>query len=120
LEAMGVEVRLDVGSFRWRIPPELETALFRTIQEGLNNIAQHAQARHTLVRLTSADSQIIAEIEDDGVGFDLQELHGVHEGMRGIGLLDMRERVSLVGGQMRIDSRPGGGTRIRIQVPWMA
>ena len=120
LEAMGVEVHLDVGSFRWRLPSELETALFRTIQEGLNNIAQHALAKHTLVRLTSDDSRIIAEIEDDGVGFDLQELHGVHEGMRGIGLLGMRERMSLVGGQLGINTGPGGGTRIHIEVPWTA
>ena len=63
---------------------------------------------------------MIAEIEDDGLGFDPQELLKVHEGMRGIGLLGMRERVSLVGGQLTLDSKPDGGTRIQIEVPWTA
>ncbi|HEY3291106.1 MAG TPA: sensor histidine kinase [Anaerolineae bacterium] len=119
LEPAGVETRLDISAFRWRLPPELETTLFRTIQEGLSNIAQHSQARHASVKLTSADSRIVAEVDDDGIGFDPQELQDVHEGTRGIGLLGMRERASIVGGQVIVDSRPGGGTRLRIEVPWM-
>ncbi len=117
-EASGIQVQLDVSGFRWRLPIELETTLFRTIQEAINNVVKHAQARHVCIRLDFTGSRIIAEIRDDGIGFDPQVFLISPEGMRGIGLLGMRERVTLVGGQMTIDSRPGQGTHIQIEVPW--
>jgi len=120
LEASGVQVQLEVSGFKERLSPELETTLFRVIQEAINNVAKHAQARHARIRLDFADARVIAEIEDDGVGFDPQVFLTVHEGMRGIGLLGMRERVTLLGGLLSVDSRPGQGTRIRIEVPWIA
>jgi signal transduction histidine kinase len=120
LEAIGVQVQLEVSRFKGRLSPELETTLFRVIQEAINNVAKHAQARHVRIRLEFADARVLAEVEDDGVGFDPQAFLAVHEGTRGIGLLGMRERVTLVGGLLTVDSRPGRGTHIRIEVPWTA
>ncbi len=118
LETLGVQVQLEVSSFKGRLPAELETTLFRVIQEAINNVAKHAQARQACIRLEFVDARVIAEVMDDGVGFDPQEFLTMHEGMRGIGLLGMRERVALLGGLLTVDSQPGRGTRIRIEVPW--
>lgn len=120
MEAVGVQVQLEVSGFRGRLPAELETTLFRVIQEALNNIAKHAHAKHVRIRLETYDARVVAEVEDDGVGFDPQEFLTMRDDMRGIGLLGMRERMTLVGGALTVVSRPGQGTRIRIEAPWTA
>lgn len=118
LEGSGTRSHLEVVGPATRLPAELESTLFRTVQEAVNNVAKHARARNVRIRLRFAEASIIAEIEDDGVGFDPREFLIAHDSMRGIGLLGMRERVTLVGGQLTVTSRRGLGTRIRIEVPW--
>ena len=96
---------------------ELETALFRVVQEAVTNIAKHSRAETVLIQILEHDDRIAIEIEDDGVGFDPASLPPPAARERGLGLLGMRERVELFGGTIEIDSAPGRGTRIAIAAP---
>ncbi len=100
-----------------RLPPETETALFRVIQEAITNVVRHAMARSVHLVFTLTDDTFTALIEDDGVGFDLVALSVAPDDGRGLGLIGMQERIELAGGRLEIDTAPGLGTRIRIQVP---
>ncbi len=100
-----------------RLPPETETALFRVIQEAIVNIARHALARSVRLVFTLAEDAFMVLIEDDGIGFDLVALAVAPDNGRGLGLIGMQERIDLVGGRLEIDTAPGQGTRIRVQVP---
>lgn len=100
-----------------RLPEELETVLFRITQEAIGNIARHAGASRVKIHLSRRDGQVHLAIEDDGQGFDPDTVQPARDGTQGLGLAGMRERASLVGGQVRILSRPGHGTRIVVEVP---
>ena len=95
-----------------RLPAEIETALYRIVQESLTNIVKHARATSVSVVLTRKDDSVSVVVEDDGVGF---EPHRARED--GIGLAGMRERVALLGGRLAIESRPGAGTTFVAEVP---
>jgi signal transduction histidine kinase len=94
-----------------RLPSEIETALYRMVQEALTNIAKHARARSVSVVLRRTQGTITALIEDDGCGFHPSAAHG------GMGLDGMRERLALIGGRLKVESRPGGGTTLVALVP---
>ena len=95
-----------------RLPAEVETALYRIVQESLTNIVKHARASRVSVVLTSKDDSVSVVVEDDGVGFEPgRERDG------GLGVLGMRERVGLLGGRLTIESRPGAGTTFVAEVP---
>ena len=98
-----------------RLPPQVELVLYRVVQEALTNVAKHASAQAVRVELIRRPDEAIAAIEDDGAGFDVEEIMRLRE--RGLGLFGMQERLALVGGQLVIDSTPGSGTRIRARVP---
>jgi signal transduction histidine kinase len=108
-----IETRLLVADAD--IPDSLSTAIFRTVQEGLNNIARHSHARHVLVKMRTDAGSLIVEIADDGVGFDPEAIQ--RGGMRGNGLPGMRERVEHLGGHLKCLSRPGHGTFLQIGWP---
>ncbi|MDP1568980.1 MAG: histidine kinase [Vicinamibacterales bacterium] len=112
-----VAVRLEVDGLAERLPPEVETALFRVVQEALTNIERHAHAEHVLVQLSADASGLLIEIEDDGIGFDPASVGAPAPGGRGLGLLGLRERVELLGGRCEVDSTPGHGARIVVSVP---
>jgi signal transduction histidine kinase len=95
-----------------RLRPEVEQELYRIAQEALNNVLKHAHASRVTVRLDAADGHAALEIADDGVGFD-PSLRGGD----GFGLPGMRERVERLGGTLRVESAPGAGTRVRVEVP---
>ena len=97
-----------------RLDPEVETVLYRAVQEALNNVAKHARARHVEVRLERGASHASLTVIDDGVGFDPCPRG---ERPRGLGLVGMRERASFLGGDISIASKPGEGTRIKVDVP---
>jgi signal transduction histidine kinase len=102
-----------------RLPPEVELTLFRVLQEALSNVAKHAQARNVRVRIEQYENgMVVAHVQDDGIGFIPAKYLHAQEGLRGVGLLGMRERVELLGGTLTIDSTPGRGTRLRIEIPW--
>ena len=95
-----------------RLPPEVETALYRIVQESLTNIVKHARATNVSVVLARKSDSVSVVVEDDGVGF---EPRLARDG--GIGLVGMQERVALLGGRLAIESRPGAGTTFVAEVP---
>ncbi len=100
-----------------RLPPEVETALFRVVQEAITNVVRHAMARTVRLTLNMRLDRADIRVEDDGLGFDAIELSLTPDSGRGLGLIGMQERVELIGGTFDLDSTPGEGTRIHIQVP---
>jgi PAS domain S-box-containing protein len=101
-----------------RLDFDTEINLFRLIQEGLTNVKKHARAGQVAIRMVASCPNIILRIEDDGTGFDVQaRLQRLIREKR-MGLSNMEERVRLLGGKMRIQSRPGGGTGLYIEVPF--
>lgn len=99
-----------------RLPSEVETAVFRAVQEALSNVARHAHADSVLIQ-GSANGRLVIEIEDDGVGFDPAGVVRTPGSLRGIGLLGMQERMEILGGAVTVDSTPGEGTRVVFEVP---
>lgn len=106
-----------IGMENLRLDFDTEINLYRLIQEGLNNIKKHANARQATIRLLAAFPCIILRIEDDGRGFDVKQRLAAAQQEKRMGLRSMEERVSLLGGQMRIHSRRSEGTKIFIEVP---
>jgi len=105
-------MRVDLESqIRERLPTDVETALYRIVQEALTNIVKHAQATAVSIVLAPKAGVVTALIEDDGRGFTPD---GSGEGL---GLLGMGERLALLGGKLKIESRPGAGTTIVAEVP---
>jgi signal transduction histidine kinase len=94
-----------------RLEPELESAIYRLLQESLTNAVKHARAERVKVRLSQDPATIVVTVSDDGSGFDTQRADG------GFGLIGMQERVELVGGRLTIESAPGEGTTVRAELP---
>jgi signal transduction histidine kinase len=108
----GLSIDTDgLDSFTRRLPPSLELAVYRTVQEALKNTCQHAGATRATIRVTAGSERIVWTVEDNGRGFD------VLEPGRGGGLLEMRERARAVGAQIEVWSRSGSGTRVVLSVP---
>ena len=113
------EVKVEIESIgrKKRLPPEIETALYRIVQESLTNVARHAQANKVLLRLDRQPKAVTVSIEDDGRGFDLEELQTSKAAPQSLGLSGMKDRISLLGGRLDIHTKPGEGTRIEIEIP---
>lgn len=109
-----LSVELQVQGDARAIPAELEPAFFRLVQEGLNNVAKHARARRANIRLTVDQGLGRLTIEDDGVGFDPREAEA-RDGH--LGLRQMQERVSSLGGAFQVRSSPGEGTTLFAEIP---
>lgn len=120
LEPLGVQVHLETGGLRERLPAEMETALYRVVQEALLNIAKHARAHQVRIRLEVQNDRLHGLIEDDGQGFDLVEVQRTGTDGRGMGLLGMQERMELLGGMFHIETAPGQGTRVLVELPLRA
>lgn len=103
----------DVGRF----PQAIEIALYRVVQEALNNITRHAQARHAEIRIWTEDDSVHCDIGDDGIGFTPPSRSAESAPIGGLGLLGIRERIGSLHGDLRISSAPGSGTKLRIFVP---
>jgi len=116
LQTRGISVRCEFEKLERRLPPAFETAVFRVCQEAMTNIARHAEAETVLVQARVEGGTLVVEIEDDGKGFDPGEVTR-RAGRPHFGLLGVRERVDLLGGKLTIDSAPGRGTRLHIEVP---
>jgi signal transduction histidine kinase len=111
-EQTGIRVDFHSALGETRLPTEVETALYRVVQESLTNIVKHASAQRVSVSLARRPSGAAAVIEDDGKGFDQRTLRE-----DGLGLLGMRERLGLIDGRLEIESRPGAGTTVVAEVP---
>ncbi len=117
LAASGISVRCEFSGIERRFAPEVETAIFRVVQEAVSNITRHAHAETVLIQCAVRDGLLTIDVEDDGEGFDPQALKPTHDSSAGLGLLGMRERVELLGGSMLIDSAPGQGVHVSVTVP---
>ncbi len=104
----------SVGLDAARLPGDLETALFRIVQESLTNVALHARATRIDVLLNQRNSFLVLTVEDNGVGFDPNQ--PAHPDR--LGLFGMRERVEMLGGKLVVESAPGKGTVISVEVPF--
>jgi PAS domain S-box-containing protein len=99
------------------LPPNLETHLYRIVQEALNNIAQHARATRAVIRLEEIGNELFLSIMDNGIGFSSDHVVKGGKGVQGIGLISIQERASLLKGTVEINSGPGNGTKIAVRVP---
>jgi signal transduction histidine kinase len=111
-EQTGIEVIMEPQLGQERLPSEIETALYRIIQEALTNVVKHAQASRVSIVLSRRGSSVSAVFEDDGRGFAVDETRE-----DGLGLLGMKERLSLLDGRLQIESSSNGGTTLVAEVP---
>ena len=117
-EKTGLKVDFtSAGMVDLRLDFYTEINLYRMVQEGLNNVRKHADAGQVTIRLIASFPTIILRIEDDGKGFDVEQRMATITNEKRMGLRSMEERVSLLEGKMRIQSRPTRGTKIHVEVP---
>jgi PAS domain S-box-containing protein len=116
--ARGVTVTLETAGLDGaRMPVAVETALYRIMQEALSNIARHADAHQVRVRLERQGATVALVVEDDGHGFDLARPPVASGAARGLGIHSMRERAAVHRGALTINSAPGSGTRVAVEIP---
>ena len=113
----GIDVDLAVDLPPGRLPGELETVVYRIVQEALTNTARHAQAKQAAVAITHGNASLIVEISDRGRGFDVNRALAKTDSL---GLAGLRERVNLAGGRIEMQSTVGIGTRITAEFPFKA
>jgi signal transduction histidine kinase len=115
-ERTGIRTELRQDHVDGRMPPEVELCAYRIIQEALTNVVRHARATSCRVSLHRLSPSLHLTIEDDGAGFDTaQALTGKRR--RGLGLVGVRERVAELRGTLRLESDPGSGTRLTVELP---
>ncbi len=118
LGGSNIQFEIDSREFTRRLPPEIETALFRTFQEALSNVIRHAGAKQVCLKLVGHNGLFTGEIVDDGCGFDTASIRPNGNDRRGLGLAGMHERVAQCGGKLEIISQPGAGTMLRVRIPF--
>jgi signal transduction histidine kinase len=111
-EQTGLAVDFESALGSERLPGDTETALYRIVQESLTNVVKHARAQRVSISLTRKSGFVTAVIEDDGIGFDAANTRDDAFGLSG-----MRERVALLDGGFEVESSPGAGTTIAVEVP---
>lgn len=115
-EQYGLEVEFFCFGQQRRLDSAVEIALFRIVQEAVNNIKKHAKVKNAVVKMEMLPDKVTVVIRDEGQGFDLEAVQNRKEG-GGFGLLGMRERVQLLNGQLKIISSPGKGTTVSVTIP---
>ena len=116
-EHFGIKARYrGLGDGAARLAPEVETNLYRILQEALQNVHKHAEASRVGVQLGRHDGRVVLAVEDDGRGFE-PEAVGSSGGDKGMGLTNMRERAALCGGELEVESAPGAGTTVFVRIP---
>ena len=108
----GPEIEFHSSVQFGRLPPILENALYRIVQEALTNACKHSKSKKVTVAMTQEDQDVRLEVRDWGIGFDPEAVEKGHFGLEGI-----RQRVRLLGGRLTIESTPGSGTLVRVVVP---
>ncbi len=116
-EKSKLSTNFTVMGHETRLPSYSEVTIFRMIQELLTNVQKHAHATYVQVSLDFQDRVVVATVEDDGSGFDLNEVQSDAQPRRGLGLATIRERTEMLGGTVQVESRIGRGTRVRIEIP---
>ena len=115
--SQGMNVRYDLDNVDLYLLPEEELSLFRWVQGAIGNIIQHSQAGNVEVSLKQMKDKLVLRISDDGKGFVFDNLLTMRERGRGFGLLNMKERVTLIGGSCSVETEPGKGTTVTAVLP---
>lgn len=114
----GLEIGVSVQNLEQRFPRHYEVALFRFVQEALNNVARHANASNVRIAMDTFGQQVQLLVEDDGVGFNINEALAERPGRVTLGFAVMRQQIeTLLHGQLGVESAPGRGTRVVAMVP---
>lgn len=113
----GMTIHAELESWPKRLPARIEEICFAIIQEALANIKQHAEAHNTWLQVACQDDHLIVNIRDDGKGFEVTRLEILEAQEGHLGLLNMRERAEMAGGELAIRSQPGWGTRVTLTIP---
>jgi signal transduction histidine kinase len=111
-ERTGIRTSIQTSLREGRLLPEVETVLYRVVQEALTNVIKHAGAEHVSIVITQSESAIRVVVEDDGRGFAAADVRG-----DALGVVGIRERVALVGGTLDLESAPGAGTALVAYIP---
>ncbi len=115
----GIEVILDLYNPSNKLDTLIEIAVFRIIQEALNNIKKHSKATRAYINLQIDDDKLFGKVVDNGIGFDVSELNNLKKDVKdgGFGIYSMRQRAELLKGELKIHSQPGKGTTLLLQIP---
>lgn len=116
-EKSGLSITLDVVGEERRLAPYVEVTAFRVIQELLHNAWQHAHASHVQVGLNLQSHTVEVTVEDDGSGFDVDEVTASAKERKTLGIVTMQQRLEMLGGTLRFDSSLGRGTKVSMRVP---
>jgi two-component system sensor histidine kinase UhpB len=114
-EMGGIKVSVEADGGPYALSPEGELALYRIVQEAVSNAARHSGARQVRVRLSRTPAAVGAVVSDDGRGFSVAEVMSSKD--TGLGLFGMQERATYVGGRVYVESAPGSGTTVRVEIP---
>lgn len=113
----GIPVEVTVVGKDRRLEPHVEVTVFRIVQELLGNVRDHAQASHVRLTLEIDDQWVMAAVDDNGVGFNVEEAVSAARQQRTIGLSTVHERVEMLGGTVGMESNPGKGTHVEVTIP---
>lgn len=117
-EDTGIETSLKIIGTEYKLEPAIEVAIFRIIQESLNNISKHSRATNASVIIEFTRERLNLSIMDNGIGFDLEEVDKLHSRKTGgFGLMNIRERAELLEGKLQIKTSPDTGTKLNIYIP---
>jgi signal transduction histidine kinase len=114
---IGVLTQLSVSGPVRRLPPAVELAAYRIVQESLANVLHHARAASAAVTLSYEDDRLAVEVADDGRGWPANGRWPPTGSGNGLGIVGMRERATAVGGELEVGPRPEGGFRVRARLP---
>jgi two-component system sensor histidine kinase DegS len=112
-----LKIKVEIEGEELLISSALKIAIFRIVQEALNNITKHAQAKDVFIELKYQPGHLIVSVRDNGVGFNLDTVRMSRARRPSLGLAGMQERAALVGGEVSIQSSPGQGTLVEAKLP---
>ena len=116
-EVEGMTIYAELEDWMERLPVRIEEISFAIIQEALANVRKHAEAHNTWLQVSRQDDRLVVSIRDDGRGFVVTRLDMLEAQEGHLGLINMRERAEMVGGELAIHSQPGWGTRVTLTIP---
>ncbi len=120
-ERYGLQITTEIHGDEQPLDEAAKIALFRIIQEALNNVLKHSEARHVKIHLSFTNKGVHAGVQDDGCGFDMHTIQRIQSSSRpSLGLAGMQERAALLGGAVAVESKPGQGTRVEAFIPYHA
>jgi len=117
LASKGINITTEFKGMEQRLSAETELTLYRVAQEAMSNIVRHSEAKKAIIHLECNENECILRIEDDGKGFNVNEITRIEKDGRGAGVFGVRERVAAVGGEAYIESQPGKGAKAIAKVP---